>query len=270
MAESLDTHDSSSARAALITGGTGKLGRRLADAFVAAGWRVAVCGPDRDALDALVSKLGRDGDRNRDVLAVPCDVRDEGEVVRMVHRVVQHFGRIDTLVNAASIVGPRVPLMDFPAGSWREVLATNLTGTFLTCREALPWMVRQGGGSVINVTSAIAKSMRPGWGAFLASKCAVEGLTRMLAEEVRASGVRVNLVDFGTPRADGRTPRTADDWAAPFLWLADGASSGTTGQRIRVSAFRRNNQADTGTAAEPIENPMPDFAGPADIPPPPC
>lgn len=221
----------------LVTGASGKLGRRLVSAFDEVGAITAYCARTRAELETLPIDLESVGRRS---MALSCDVRDEHEVIRLVHRVVQRFGRIDVLVNAASVVGPRLPLADYPADPWRDVIATNLTGTFLVCREVLPWMMRQGSGSIVNVTSSIISSSRPQWGAFLASKCGVEGLTQMLAAEVRESGVRVNLVDFGTPRSDNRTPQSADGWAGPFLWLASDASADTSGERIRMGAFLKN------------------------------
>ncbi len=234
MSTPLETNGQLKDKVALITGATGKLGRRLVEAFAGEGASVAFC--SRRAQDLLPIEQGL-RERGCTAMADTCDVRDESDVVRLVHRVMQRFGRVDVLVNAASMVGPRVPLMDYPADPWFDVIATNLNGTFLVCREVLPWMTRQGSGSIVNVSSAVSQAPRPQWGAFLASKCGIEGLTQMLATEVRDHGVRVNVVDFGTPRADNRTPQSADDWSKPFLWLASDESTDTTGQRIRVASF---------------------------------
>ena len=218
----------------LITGGTGALGRRLIDAFSQSGATVAFCARDFNRLYPIEQRLVAAGRR---AVALPCDVRYDDEVVRLIHRVVDRFGRIDCLINAASVVGPRAPIVDYPLDPWRDVLATNLTGVYFTCREVLPWMTRQRAGSIVNVTSAVVPAARPGWGAFVASKCGLEGLTRMLAEEVRESGVRVNLVDFGTPRLDKTAVDLPDSAAAPFLWLADDASAAVSGRRLIAAEF---------------------------------
>lgn len=238
MASKLDSWPSSlHDKVVLVTGASGKLGNRLVTAFAEAGAPLAFSDRHRATLEPIHADLQA---RGKEAVAFTCDVRDEHEVIRLVHRVVRHFGRIDVLINAASVVGPRLPVADYPVDPWRDVIATNLTGTFLVCREVLPWMLRQGSGSIVNVTSAVSASTKPQWGAFLASKCGVEGLTQMLAAEVRDAGVRVNVVDFGTPRADKRTPKSADGWARPFLWLASDDSATTTGQRIRAGSFQPN------------------------------
>lgn len=215
----------------ILTGATGALGRHLLEALALNGAAVACCGRQFNELYRIECQFAERGCK---VHAFACDVRYEDEVVRLVHRVVQRFGRLDCLINGASMVGPRTAIIDYPIEPWRDVLATNLTAAYVLSREVLPWMTRQRSGSIINVTSSVAHAARPGWGAFVASKCGLEGLTRMLAEEVRDCGIRVNLVDFGTP--GGELP---DIHAAvpPFLWLASDASAHATGRRICVSEF---------------------------------
>jgi len=218
----------------LLTGATGSLGRRLTRAFADAGARLALCARSFASLYELETGLIADGGK---AVAFPCDVRYEDEVIRLVHRVVERFRRIDSLINAASVLGPKQPIVDYPFEPWRDAIATNLTGTYLMCREVLPWMMRQETGSIVNVTSGAVQSGKPGSGAFMASKCGVEGLTRLLAEETRDSGVRVNMVDVGTPRPDRRGHECSPELAAAFLWLADDASAGTSGRRIVATEF---------------------------------
>lgn len=217
----------------LITGATGGLGRRLTHAFADDGAHLALAARTFPDLYAMENELLA---RNRRAVGFPCDVRYEDEAIRLIHRVVNRFGRIDCLINAAGAAGPRQVLVDYPLDPWRDVISTNLTGTFLMCREVLPWMLRQNAGSIINVTSGVT-SGKSGWGAYLASKCAVEGMTRMLATEVRDGGVRVNMVDVGTPKVDKRGADCPQEVATPFLWLASDDSSKANGKRIVASEF---------------------------------
>jgi len=218
----------------LISGATGSLGARLTRAFAATGARLALCARTFASLYELETALIADGGK---AVAFPCDVRYEDEVIRLIHRVVERYRRIDCLINAAAVIGPKQPVVDYPLDPWRDVISTNLTGTFLMCREVLPWMLRQQSGSIINVTSSAALASKSGGGAFMASKCAVEGMTRMLADETRGTGVRVNMIDVGQPRSDRRTLETSPEVTPPFLWLADDASARTSGRRIVAAEF---------------------------------
>lgn len=231
----------------LISGASGTFGRALVEAFASAGARMALCGRDAAALQELVLRLY---ERGAAALAVPADIRQEDDVIRMVHRVVQRFGRIDVVINAVAVTGPRAALVDYPTDPWRDVIATNLTGTYLICREVLPWMARQGGGSIVNVTTGADDRPDAAWGALAASECAVAGMTRMLAAEVKDQGVRVNIVELarvrsrrGAHRADGSGARSEHDSRLDaFLWLASPASAEVTGQRIDSAEFARTGR----------------------------
>lgn len=218
----------------LITGATTAMGRQLVGLFLNQGASLAIGVRRVSELVPLRQSLAVDDDR---LLILPCDVRDENDVVRTVHRVIRHFGRIDVLVNAAAIMGPKSPVVDYPVDPWRNVIATNLTGTYLLCREVLPWMTRQGCGSIINVTSSLTTSARPDWGAYLVSTHSIEGLTRLLATELKGSGVRVNSVEVAAPAGTGRGDES--EWLQAFLWLASDESAPKNGERIRAADFAR-------------------------------
>lgn len=218
----------------LITGSSSPVGIRLAELFVEAG-----------ALTALSVRRSRDVetlqrrffDRLTHPLILRCDLQQEDEIVRAVHRVVDRYGRIDVVINAVSITGPKLPVINYPVDPWRNVLATNLTGAYLVCREALPWMERQGGGSIINVTSAWGSQIKPQGGAFIISTQALEGLTQLLAAEHRGTGVRINSVEI----PGGLTGDAAEDaqWTLPFLWLASDEAGSVTGRKIQAMGFKQ-------------------------------
>ncbi len=219
----------------LMTGATGPVGQPVADAFVSAGATLALCvRPQTEA--AAKSPMT---DENQHSLVVPCDLRNEHDVIRMVHRVVQRFGRVDVVINAASIVGLMAPIVDYPYDRWRDVLSTNLTGAYLVCREVLPWMLRQKSGSIINVTIAPATNIRAEGGALQVSAAGIDGLSRLLAAEVEGSGVRVNTVEV-LPPGHGVQPSANDatpGWTDVFLWLADENSTDTSGKRLLATDF---------------------------------
>ncbi|HKQ48558.1 MAG TPA: SDR family NAD(P)-dependent oxidoreductase [Phycisphaerae bacterium] len=216
----------------LITGATTAMGRQLVGLFLNQGASLAIGVRRVSELTPLRQSLAAEEER---LFIVPCDVRDEGDVVRTVHRVIRRFGRIDVLINAAAITGPKTPVVDYPIDPWRNVIATNLTGTYLLCREVLPWMTRQGCGSIINVTSSLTTSARPEWGAYLVSTHSIEGLTRLLATELKGSGVRVNSVEVAAPAGTGRSDES--EWLQAFLWLASDESAAKNGERIRAADF---------------------------------
>jgi NAD(P)-dependent dehydrogenase (short-subunit alcohol dehydrogenase family) len=220
----------------LITGATSAVGRGLADAFRRAGATVALAVPRRSDLAELQRQIES---QPGSFMAEACDLRSEDEVIRLVHRVAHRFGRLDVVINAGAVLGPKALVMDYPVEPWRNVLATNVTGTYLVCREALPWMSRQNSGSIINITSGLARAVRPEWGANVVSSHSVDALSRLLAAEVKGSGVRVNTVEVSLPLLEGRTQPAERDWTEAFLWLASDASASANGQRIRAAEFTR-------------------------------
>jgi len=130
----------------------------------------------------------------RDVLAVPCDVRDDAAVREMVRKAEARFGRIDILVNNAGYFGTMVRLHEMPDAEWDQSLRTNLTGAFSVCRAVLPGMLARQRGSIIMMSSISAKAAYPFAAAYSASKAGLLGLTRALAAEAGAYGIRVNAL----------------------------------------------------------------------------
>lgn len=220
----------------LITGATGPIGRALAESFLEVGAQVALCVRRRSDIPVVERDFPLYGDR---LIAEPCDLRQEDEVIRLVHRVAHRAGRLDVVVNAANISGPRALVVDYPVEPWRNVLATNITGTYLVCREALPWMSRQGSGSIINVAQGLSTPIRAEWGAGVVSSHGIEALTRLLAAEVRGTGIRVNTVEVNMPLVGGRQRLPEGDWTQAFLWLAGEESADRNGERVRAAEFTR-------------------------------
>ena len=227
-------HPSIRDKVVLLTGATGPIGGALVRRFLNAGAKLALCVRRTESLLNLERMLA---DRSVETMIVPCDLRHEENVIRMVHRVAQRFGRIDVAINAACISGPQLGIVEYPAEPWCNVTATNLHGTYFVCREVLPWMMRQRAGSIINITSNLTAAPQAEWGACAVSQHAIEGLTKLLASELKDSGVRVNTIDVGEPASEPDPAQAGAGWTDAFLWLAGDDSAGKNGENIRTADF---------------------------------
>lgn len=230
-------------KVAMISGGSKGLGAALARRFTEEGAAVSLCARGVDALREVCRELEGDGAR---CLAVEADVTDAGAVERWFDATVDELGRVDAVVNNASVLGPRVAIEDYPEEDWRRVIEVNLTGAFLVARAAVPRLA-EGGGSLIHVSSGVGDHGRPRWGAYCASKNGLEALSEMMAGELEGRGIWSNAVDPGSMRTEMRaaaypeedptsnpTPYEVTD---VFVWLASDASEGVTGERFRAKEF---------------------------------
>ena len=177
---------------ALVTGGARGLGFFAAEGLAEAGADVAICG--RDISGKLDDALQRLRGAGRDCIAIKCDVSREDDVRRMASRMEEHYGRCDILVNNAG-VGSMVPSDQMTTESWNTMLATNLTGTFLCCRELGKLMIAQKSGTIINLSSENGQvGFSYGMTAYATTKIGIIGLTRSLAVEWGKHGIRVNAL----------------------------------------------------------------------------
>lgn len=232
-------------KVAVITGASQGLGRALALAYAAEGAKLVVNARGEESLRSVVEELER---REAEVLAVAADVSKGEDAKRLIGAAVERFGGIDVLVNNAGILGPRVRIEDYPEDEWRRVIDINLTGPFLVCKAAIPHM--RDGGSIINVVSGVSVEGRAEWGAYSVSKFGVEGLTQILAAELKDRGIRVNAVDPGGmrtsmraaayPDEDPMTRITPEENTAAFLYLASDDSKGVTGERFKAQEFGKS------------------------------
>jgi NAD(P)-dependent dehydrogenase (short-subunit alcohol dehydrogenase family) len=228
----------------LITGASQGLGRALALAFAREGARVVVNARSEESVGPVAREVE---DTGAEVLAVAADVSKGADAERLVDETANQFGSIDVLVNNAGLLGPRVVIEEYPEDEWRRVIDANLTGPFLVSRAAIPHL--SAGGSIINVVSGVSVEGRAEWGAYSVSKFGVEGLTQILAAELKQSGVRVNAVDPGGMRTDMRAaaypeedPQTRippEENTAVFLYLASDESKDVTGGRFKAQEFKR-------------------------------
>ena len=235
----------------LITGALTGIGRAAALAFARDGNRVVVSGRREEAGQALVKELRALGAEAEFIRA---DVRHDDEVRDLVDRTVARFGRLDAAVNNAGTEGHPGPVTEQSADSYAETFDTNVLGTLLSIKHELRVMQAQGSGSIINISSTYGHLGARGASVYSASKHAVEGLTKSVALETAASGVRVNAVAPGPvdtamlTRFTGTAERKAglvagvplqrmgeaDEIANAIVFLASSRSSFTTGQVLSV------------------------------------
>ena len=247
-------------KVAVVTGGGTGIGKATAIRFTEAGARVVVAGRQRATLDPVAAQTGG--------LALVCDVTDERQVETLFATAKDELGRVDVLFNNAGMSGPIMPLTEMDTERWDECIAVNLRGAMLCMKHAGRVMAEQQSGSIINVSSLMGLRGYPMRAAYSATKFALIGMTEAFAHEVGEHGVRVNALCPGAvsgelmdrviarrAEAEGRPaeeiikenytdPSALKKWVTPeevadaALYLASDASSGITGDRIKVDAGR--------------------------------
>ncbi len=213
----------------VVTGASRGLGRALAEAFAAEGARVVATATTVRHLEGTMARLR---ERGADAQGVALDLRDRESIAEAAARAVAILGRVDVLVNNAGLLGRRVDLADHPPDVWDEVIQVNLTGTLALTQALIPSISQ--GGAIIMVTSGAAG--RAGWGAYGVSKLAIEGVTRMLREELADTGIRCVAVNPGGmrtsmraaayPQEDPATVPHPSGVVEPFLAIAAGEDPG--------------------------------------------
>lgn len=247
------------ARVAVITGGSRGIGAATVLALAGQGYRVCVnYRRNEAAADTMLELLRKMG---ATCMAVRADVSREDEVLGLFHAVDEELGALHALVNNAGIVERQTRVADLTAERIDRLFATNVTGAFLCCREAVKRMARSrggDGGAIVNVSSVAARTGSPGeYVDYAASKGALDTMTVGLAKEVAGEGIRVNGVRPGfiltDMHADGGEPDrvarlvpsiplqrggTPEEVAAAINWLLSDAAAYTTGCFIDVSGGR--------------------------------
>ena len=236
----------------LITGALAGIGRATALAFAREGARVLVSGRRDEAGEALVIELRALGAEAEFIRA---DVRHEEDVRALIDRTVERFGRLDVAVNNAGTEGQSGPLTEQSSASYAATFDTNVLGTILSLKHELRVMTAQRSGSIINLSSTMGSRGAAGASMYVASKHAVEGLTKSAALEGAAFGVRVNAVAPGPVdtemlgRFAGSADRmaaivqgvplkrlgTAEEIAGAIVFLASGKADFLTGEIVHIN-----------------------------------
>ncbi|MCE9669466.1 SDR family oxidoreductase [Myxococcus stipitatus] len=231
-------------RDVLITGGTRGLGLVLARQLVRQGARVALCGREEESLQRARDELEREGG---EVLALPCDVRDQVSVEAAVSAVHERWGGVDVLVNNAGVIQVG-PLESMTLEDFREAVDTHLWGALHTTLAVLPEMKRRGEGRIVNIASVGGRVAVPHLVPYAASKFALVGLSDGLRAELRQDGIRVTTVCPGLMRTGSPlNARFKGNHEAEYAWFSVSDSlpgmsvSAERAARIILAAVRRGD-----------------------------
>lgn len=232
----------------IVTGASRGLGASMATRFAEEGANVVLTARSRSDLEDVSD--GIDGE----TLVAPADVTDEDAVRAVVDATLEEYGELTGLVNNAAIGlltlhDERSVLHDVATEDFRQILDVNVTGVFLFSKYAVPAMIESGGGNVLNVSSGLGRRGSATWGPYVASKWALEGMTRTQAEELEEDGINVNAVDPGgrvattfwdhlpdDERSDILEPDVMDDAATRLL--AQGPD-GVTGESMPADEWEQ-------------------------------
>ncbi|MGE0025243.1 MAG: 3-oxoacyl-[acyl-carrier-protein] reductase [Hyphomicrobium sp.] len=233
---------------ALVTGATGGIGEGIARALHAAGAEVALSGRQVAKLEALAAEL------KERAHVVPCDLADKAAVAKLIDDASAKLGRVDILVNNAGLTKDNL-FMVMKDEQWDDVIAVNLTSTFMLMRAATRHMLRSktGYGRIINISSVSGIIGNPGQGNYAASKAGMIGMTKSLAREVANRGITANCIAPGfiaTAMTDVLNEKqkaeisqhipaqrfgAPEDIAAAAVYLASVEAGYTTGQTLHVN-----------------------------------
>lgn len=235
-----------SGKGALVTGATGGIGGPIARALKEQGAKVAISGTREDRLNALAAELGGD------VTVLPCNLKDRDAVAALPGQAESALGTLDILVNNAGITKDNL-FMRMSNEEWDDVIAVNLTATFVLCRTVLRTMMRRRHGRIINISSISGVVGNPGQGNYAASKAGMVGMTKSLAREVASRGITANCISPGfieTPMTGELNEKQVatiaaaipagafgkpEDIAAAVIYLASDEARYVTGETIHVN-----------------------------------
>jgi NAD(P)-dependent dehydrogenase (short-subunit alcohol dehydrogenase family) len=239
-------------KVAFVTGGGSGIGRATALAFAQAGASVAVVGRTNASTQETVQLIEDAGGR---AIAIRCDVAKEDEVQAAVARTILAFGRIDFALNNAGVEHELIALADIASDEWERLIGINLGGVFFSMKHQVQQMLKQGAGSIVNISSGAGVKGIAGQAAYCASKWGVIGLSKATALDYAAKGIRVNVISPGfvaTPmmeRFTGGTeeglrmvvsnepvgrPGRPEELAATVLWLCSEEAAFSTGSNLVV------------------------------------
>ena len=183
-------------KVALITGGGTGLGAELTKRYIQEGAKVVITGRRREVLEKMLEELPEGS-----AYAVAGDISKQEDAKAMVEGTVEHFGRIDILLNNAGI-DPPGKVVELPVEQWQQIIDINLTGPFLLMKAAIPHMIEQGGGSIVNISSLAALRSIPAMSAYTSAKSGLMGLSQSVAFDYGPDKIRSNTICPGPIRTN--------------------------------------------------------------------
>jgi len=226
-------------KVALITGASRGIGKAVARAYATEGAKVFICARSEAELERAAGEIRAAGG---DAAYAAADLSRDGAAERIVREVERRYGPPDVLVNNAGILGPRAPIVTYPVDAWEEVMHINVNSVFILTQTVLRLMTARRQGSIINVSSSVGRIGKARWGAYAVSKFAIEGLTQVLADELKGWNIRANAVNPGGtrtamraeayPEEDPATLPKPEEITPVFIYLASDDSATVTGQSL--------------------------------------
>jgi len=224
-------------RICLITGSSRGIGLGVARVFAENGARVILHGRNENLLRQSLAELSEPKQHSY----ITADINTPEGAVVLAAAFLRLHGKLDVLIHSAGVLGPKVPLADYPEEAWNDVLRVNLTAPFLLTQALLPALRKGANPSVVFISSSVGRRGRAEWGGYVVTKFGVEGLTQAWADELKEENVRVNAVNpggtrtqmraAGYPQEDPLTLPTPEEIAPVFVWLAR-ADTQITGESL--------------------------------------
>ena len=224
----------------LVTGGSKGIGKGISKVFLDEGAKVIICARNEEELKNVENELKN----GAQISSLRADLTNTNDITLIKNYIAEKYGKLNILVNNASILGITSRIEEYPDDLWDQVININLNAQFYITKALIPLLKKTGNGSIINVSSTVGRQGRANWGAYSVSKFGLEALTQILAQELLEFNIRVNSVNPGGTRTDMRasavpgedpdTLPTPHDIAPVFVYLASDESIGETGKEFNA------------------------------------
>ena len=229
----------------LVTGGGSGIGRQAGLTFAAFGAEVILLGKNSSNLNETYSLFEKNNLKKPILQAIDFEIAEEEDFKKISEEVLKEFGKLDGLLNNASILGTKTSIQNYDINEWRRVSKINFESSLLLTRSLLPVLQIPDNSSIVFTSSGVGRKGKAYWGAYAISKFATEGLVQILSEELeKTSGIRVNAINPGAvrtkmraqayPAEDPKTLKNPKDIMNAYLFLMGIDSLGITGKSIEA------------------------------------